>query len=167
MLMYRIRQKGFTLIELLVVIAIIGILSTIVLASLSLARSKAKDATVQGQMSGMRSAAEVYYGTNTNSYNTSASAIADCTSGMFVDSTSNISGLITATTNTVGSGNIDCGITADGTAWSVTARLPSTTASPYSYFCVDSTAKAATYSSTAIQGAAGSPHGGVGGTSCQ
>lgn len=54
-------KKGFTLIELLVVIAIIGILSSVVLASLNSARSKGRDASRVTDIKQMQLAMELYY----------------------------------------------------------------------------------------------------------
>lgn len=57
-------RRGFTLIELLVVIAIIGLLASIVLASLSTARAKARDAKRLADIESVKLALELYYSDN-------------------------------------------------------------------------------------------------------
>lgn len=55
------KSKGFTLIELLVVIAIIGILASIVLASLNTARKKSRDARRIADIKQIQLALELYF----------------------------------------------------------------------------------------------------------
>lgn len=59
-------RRGFTLIELLVVIAIIGVLSSVVLASLNSARMKGRDAARIAGIKEIQKALELYYLTNTS-----------------------------------------------------------------------------------------------------
>ena len=63
-LLSRKPEQGFTLIELLVVIAIIGILSAVVLASLSTVRQKGADASIKSNLNNLRSQSFLYYDTN-------------------------------------------------------------------------------------------------------
>ena len=65
-------KKGFTLIELLVVIAIIGILASVVLASLNSARTKGSDAAIKANLANIRAQAALYYDTNNTYNNTNA-----------------------------------------------------------------------------------------------
>lgn len=57
-------SSGFTLIELLVVIAIIGLLASVVLASLNSARAKARDARRVADIKQVQLALELYYDDN-------------------------------------------------------------------------------------------------------
>jgi type IV pilus assembly protein PilA len=61
-------KRGFTLIELLVVIAIIGILASVVLASLNSARDKGTNTSYRSSINNMRAQAELFYDDAPRSY---------------------------------------------------------------------------------------------------
>ncbi len=66
--MHSLRTRGFTLIELLVVIAIIGLLSSVVLASLNVARGKALDVQRASNLRNVQQALELYASNNSGKY---------------------------------------------------------------------------------------------------
>jgi prepilin-type N-terminal cleavage/methylation domain-containing protein len=69
--MFQIDKKqkgGFTLIELLVVVAIIGVLSSVILASLNAARAKARDARRISDFEQIRTALNLYASDNSGSF---------------------------------------------------------------------------------------------------
>jgi prepilin-type N-terminal cleavage/methylation domain-containing protein len=129
-------NRGFTLIELLVVIAIIGILSSVVLASLSTARNKAKDAGIRSQMSSLRTQAEIYYSDHSNSYGTAGT---DCAAAVFSDSQI---GVLKSKIETDSGHTMACNNTTSD--WAAQIQLSGTSGV---YVCVDSSGKVSDKSS--------------------
>ena len=128
-------RNGFTLIELLVVIAIIGILSAVVLASLSTARQKGVDASIKADIDGIRTQAALFYDGG-NSYgpqgtNGSSCTPADNSGNLFSDKTV---GLQISAAKKAGSGSVVCNISSAGNEYAVEAALVAT---PGAYYCID------------------------------
>lgn len=75
-------KRGFTLIELLVVVAIIGILSAVVVVSISAAREKSKISFIKSSLKSLYNEAEIFY-TQNNTYAGLYSATTyDCTGAL-------------------------------------------------------------------------------------
>lgn len=130
--------QGFTLIELLVVITIIGILSAIVMTSLTVSRGKGTNANVQTSFAQIRSQANLYvndfgnYGTVAVS-NTCTVAMATANT---VFANAAMVKVITALQNNTNS-TANCGNTIGvGPTWAVTMRLPQAIGSNQ-YICTD------------------------------
>jgi prepilin-type N-terminal cleavage/methylation domain-containing protein len=127
-------HRGFTLIELLVVISLIGILSAIILGSLAFARLKGSDAAIQADLDTIRTQSVIYFDATNNVYGTNVAFESSCTA---VDNMFNNTQIkrAAAAADGLNGGNVVCNVSADGTAYAVSARLVSDTTK---YWCIDS-----------------------------
>lgn len=129
-MMKQTHTRGFTLIELLVVIAIIGILASVVLASLNTARDKGSDAAAKSSLNNMRAQAEIVYDSAVpNSYETV------CENATVANA---LTAAGTATANTAVCADSDA-------AWAAEIELKAGT-----FYCVDSAGKSETNASSTI-----------------
>ncbi len=141
-------KKGFTLIELLVVVAIIGILSAVVMAFMSGARSNGGDAAVKADLKNATSQGEIFYSTNTNAAN-SYTRVCDTspvgaakTVEPFITAAAKAEGLTYNATagsnrNVAGAnGSITCNDSAG--AWATEVPLKTTVPAANQFWCVDS-----------------------------
>jgi type II secretory pathway pseudopilin PulG len=134
--MKRPPQSGFTLLEVLVIVTMIGLLTTIVLASLSVARNKGVDAAIWSSMGNLRTKIE-QVGIQTNGQ---ANYATICTNPSITPIIANVDA------KNGGDGTNDyCRGTA--TAWVYASQL---TARANTCLCVDSTGAGVTDSSCTI-----------------
>lgn len=150
------KSKGFTLIELLIVIAIIGILASVVLASLNNARTKGADAAIKTNLTSIRVQSSIWYDDNGQVYATTPYAIGTCptatsTGNIFADE--KIFEAVSAAYELAGGvANSQCVAEAD--AWAVAVQLKTfinnTDGLPDAW-CTDSVGSSRSYTYTSGQ----------------
>lgn len=134
-------KKGFTLIELLVVFMIIGVLATLVLATLSNAKSKGQDGAVKSNLKNAITQAEIFYNTNTAVPNTytdfctnSGSVGGAQTVALYMAEAAKAAGLASYVLNTTGTAST---ATCNDSASAWAAEVPLRTSGQM--WCIDST----------------------------
>jgi len=139
-------SAGFTLIELLIVITIIGIISTVILSSLSTSRAKAYDSKIKQQLTSFRTAAEIYL--NNQSPTSYGTTVANCITASTLFTDTNVvngsPGSYILSTNLPPTTQVYC--STNGSAYAVKVTLYGGT----SYWCVSNTNISAQYLGTPI-----------------
>lgn len=126
---------GFTLVELLVVIAIIGILTSVVLVSVSTVNKRGQDTAVQSDLSGIRAQAQLYYSTYSGYVAAPPLGSAGtCATAGTVFTEPRVKQQIDAAEKTNGGRTVVCNVSADGADYAVSSEL----STAGTYYCVDS-----------------------------
>lgn len=145
------QHRGFTLIELLVVIAIIGILASIVLASLTSSRDRGADAKVKAELANARAQAQTYFDTHGAYYDVDDAdpawqSVCQDTDGIYElvsSAATTAASAVVINGNQVATGNANCNTYTD--AWVVQVPLKVlnqvSATSDVDYWCVDSTGR--------------------------
>lgn len=140
-------RLGFTLIELLVTISIISMLSSVVMATVSSARSKATDARIKSQLRSAKTAAELYlYNSSTFKYGNAVGGTepagttvgGGCANGLFTNSI--IKPLVLSANYPVYSAGAGrCTVPSSGDSYTISVKL-----SNGQFWCVDGKGNATT-----------------------